>query len=71
MIKRTLAVLAMTLVATAASADPPTNGAAPPNGLLDDVRTVISEIVLDIRDGLGHLFKKPRPDNTQCRPSSK
>ena len=43
MIKRTLAVLVTALVATAASADPPGTGAAPPNGLIFSVRTAISE----------------------------
>jgi hypothetical protein len=70
MIKRTLAVLVTSLVATAASADPPATGAAPPNGLLDDIRVAISEITIDIRDSLGRLFRKPT-GNTQCRPSSK
>ena len=67
MLKRTLAVLVTTLAATVAVADPPATGAAPRDGLLDDIRVVITEIVVDIQDGLGRLFKKPR-NEPQCRP---
>jgi len=67
MIKRTLAVLVTTLAASAALADPAATGSAPRDGLLDDIRVTISDIIIDIRDGLGRLLKKPR-DNFQCRP---